>query len=169
MSLTTTRPCCAAPTILFRILFSLKSLNICVYINDRSAPILQKPIKTSDAIGKSFLTLFAKDTVRGWDVSTLPPFRIKSAAVVMREHGCGVVEVDSVIDAVNNYLVLDITSIIYKVESYAIDVDAAPPNSASCERVFSLPKLMFGDQQISTLADTIRSALMLRYNDRMVG
>ena len=32
-----------------------------------------------------------------------------------------------------------------------------------------LLKLMFGEQQISTLADAIRAALMLRYNDRMVG
>ena len=46
---------------------------------------------------------------------------------------------------------------------------ALSPNSASCERVFSLLKQMFGDQQISTLADAIRAALMLRYNDRMVG
>ena len=45
---------------------------------------------------------------------------------------------------------------------------AISPNSASCERVFSLLKLMFGDQQISTLADAIRAALMLRYNDRTV-
>ena len=37
------------------------------------------------------------------------------------------------------------------------------------ERVFSLLKLMYGDQQISTLADAIRAALMLRYNDRVVG
>ena len=28
---------------------------------------------------------------------------------------------------------------------------------------------LFGEQQISTLADAIRAALMLRYNDRMVG
>ena len=28
---------------------------------------------------------------------------------------------------------------------------------------------VFGEQQISTLADAIRAALMLRYNDRMVG
>ena len=48
-------------------------------------------------------------------------------------------------------------------------VFAISPNSASCERVFSLLKLMFGDQQMSTLADVIRAALMLRYNDRMVG
>ena len=48
-------------------------------------------------------------------------------------------------------------------------VFAISPNSASCERVFSLLKLMFGEQQISTLADAIRAALMLRYNDRMVG
>ena len=38
----------------------------------------------------------------------------------------------------------------------------------SCERVLSLLKQMFGDQQISTLADAIRAALMLRYNDRGV-
>ena len=43
------------------------------------------------------------------------------------------------------------------------------PNSASCERVFSLLKLMWGDQQMSTLADAIRASLMLRYNDRVVG
>ena len=48
-------------------------------------------------------------------------------------------------------------------------VFAISPNSASCERVFSLLKLMYGDEQISTLADSIRTALMLRYNDRMVG
>ena len=33
----------------------------------------------------------------------------------------------------------------------------------------SARRLMFGEQQISTLADAIRAALMLRYNDRMVG
>ena len=43
------------------------------------------------------------------------------------------------------------------------------PNSASCERVFSLLKLMFGEQQMSALADYIRAALMLRYNKRRVG
>jgi hypothetical protein len=48
-------------------------------------------------------------------------------------------------------------------------VFAISPNSASCERVFSLLKLMFGEQQISTLADAIRAALLLRYNDRVVG
>ena len=48
-------------------------------------------------------------------------------------------------------------------------VFAISPNSASCERVFSLLKLMFGEQQISTLADAIRAALMLRYNDWVVG
>ena len=48
-------------------------------------------------------------------------------------------------------------------------VFAISPNSASCERVFSLLKQMFGEQQITTLADAIRAALMLRYNGRMVG
>lgn len=43
------------------------------------------------------------------------------------------------------------------------------PNSASCERVFSLLKLMFGDDQLSSLADAIRAALMLRYNSRVTG
>ena len=43
------------------------------------------------------------------------------------------------------------------------------PNSASCERVFSLLNLMYGDQQVSTLADSIRAGLMLRYNGRKVG
>ena len=43
------------------------------------------------------------------------------------------------------------------------------PNSASSERVFSLMKLMFGDQQMKALADIIQTALMLRYNKRRVG
>ena len=48
-------------------------------------------------------------------------------------------------------------------------VFAISPNSASCERVFSLLKLMFGDQQLSSLADFLRAAIMLRYNARKVG
>ena len=43
------------------------------------------------------------------------------------------------------------------------------PNSASCERVFALVKNMFGEEQMSALADTIQSALMLRSNGRRVG
>ena len=48
-------------------------------------------------------------------------------------------------------------------------VFAFSPNSASCERVFSLLKVMFGEQQMSALADYIKAALMLRYNQRRVG
>ena len=48
-------------------------------------------------------------------------------------------------------------------------VFALSPNSASCERVFSLLKQFFGDQQMRSLADNIRAALMLRYNGRRVG
>ena len=40
---------------------------------------------------------------------------------------------------------------------------------ATCERVFALVKTMFGEQQLSTLADYIKAALMLRVNDRAVG
>mmetsp|Transcript_17230 Transcript_17230/g.51583 ORF Transcript_17230/g.51583 Transcript_17230/m.51583 type:complete len:105 (-) Transcript_17230:120-434(-) len=43
------------------------------------------------------------------------------------------------------------------------------PNSAAAERVFSMLKLMFGDQQMEALADIIQSALMLRINQRSVG
>lgn len=43
------------------------------------------------------------------------------------------------------------------------------PNSASCERVFSLLKNLFGEQQMSALADYIRAALMLKYNKRRLG
>ena len=46
---------------------------------------------------------------------------------------------------------------------------AISPNSAECERVFSLVKNMFGDLQLSSLADYIRAALMLKYNGRRVG
>jgi hypothetical protein len=40
------------------------------------------------------------------------------------------------------------------------------PNSASAERVFSLLKCMFGDNQESCLADLVQASIMLRYNKR---
>ena len=43
------------------------------------------------------------------------------------------------------------------------------PNSASCERVFSKLKEMFGDQQMAALSDYIQAALMLKINKRRVG
>ena len=46
---------------------------------------------------------------------------------------------------------------------------AISPSSAACERVFALVKLMFGEQQMSALADMIQAALMLRSNGRRVG
>ena len=46
---------------------------------------------------------------------------------------------------------------------------AISPNSACCERVFALLKSMYGDQQMSALADQIEAALMLRQNGRRVG
>ena len=46
---------------------------------------------------------------------------------------------------------------------------AFTPNSAAAERVFSMLKSMFGDQQMETLADIIQTALMLRINERRVG
>ena len=50
-------------------------------------------------------------------------------------------------------------------------VGSFTPNSAAAERVFSLLKLMFGDMQMSSLADMIQAALMLKYsyNARKVG
>ena len=48
-------------------------------------------------------------------------------------------------------------------------VFAFSPNSASCERVFALLKAMFGDEQIRALADYIQAALMLAYNNRILG
>ena len=48
-------------------------------------------------------------------------------------------------------------------------VFAMSPNSASCERVFALLKKMFGDEQLSSLADYIQAALLLAYNKRAVG
>ena len=43
------------------------------------------------------------------------------------------------------------------------------PNSASCERVFALLKSMFTEEQYSSLADHVSSALKLRYNGRSIG
>ena len=42
-------------------------------------------------------------------------------------------------------------------------------NSAAAERVFSMLKSMFGDNQMRTLADYIQAALMLAVNKRPVG
>ena len=51
----------------------------------------------------------------------------------------------------------------------AIFREISSPNSAAAERVFSMLKAMFGDQQMETLADIIQTALMLRVNKRNVG
>ena len=48
-------------------------------------------------------------------------------------------------------------------------VGSFTPNSAAAERVFSTLKRMFGDAQMTALADYVQSALMLWYNDRPVG
>ena len=41
--------------------------------------------------------------------------------------------------------------------------------SRSCERVFALLKVMFGDSQKTTLVDCLETSLMLRYNKRTIG
>ena len=46
---------------------------------------------------------------------------------------------------------------------------ALKPNSASCERVFSLLKQFFGEQEDDSLADLIQAILMLNYNNRSPG
>ena len=43
------------------------------------------------------------------------------------------------------------------------------PNSASCERVFSLLERMYDEEQRSTLSDAMQASLMLTYNKRRVG
>ena len=43
------------------------------------------------------------------------------------------------------------------------------PNSASCERVFSLLKNFLDAQQMSSLADGIQAGLMLAFNKRSFG
>ena len=48
-------------------------------------------------------------------------------------------------------------------------VGSFTPNSAAAERVFSLLKNMYGDQQMTALADMIQAALMLKYNKRPLG
>ena len=45
--------------------------------------------------------------------------------------------------------------------------ERAVPNYASCERVFSLLKQMFGLDQKTALADYLQAALMLRFNKRV--
>ena len=46
---------------------------------------------------------------------------------------------------------------------------AIRPNSASCERVFALVKNLFGDSQMSAIADYIEASLKLNYNQCAVG
>ena len=45
---------------------------------------------------------------------------------------------------------------------------ALTPNSAACERVFSLLKNMFSDEQRRCLGDMLQGSLMLRYNGRQM-
>ena len=42
-------------------------------------------------------------------------------------------------------------------------------NTIVSARVFALLKIMFGDQQMSSLADYIQASLMLRYNGHKIG
>mmetsp|Transcript_19461 Transcript_19461/g.58791 ORF Transcript_19461/g.58791 Transcript_19461/m.58791 type:complete len:110 (-) Transcript_19461:141-470(-) len=46
---------------------------------------------------------------------------------------------------------------------------AITPNYASCERVFSLLRVMYGEMQASALSDHLQVSLMSRYNKRIVG
>lgn len=48
-------------------------------------------------------------------------------------------------------------------------VFAMSPNSAACERVFSLLESMFSAQQTNSLSDQLQASLMLKYNKREVG
>ena len=48
-------------------------------------------------------------------------------------------------------------------------VFAISPNSGSCERVFALLRNLFGEEQMSALADYVQAALMLNYHGRTVG
>lgn len=43
------------------------------------------------------------------------------------------------------------------------------PNSAMSERVFALVKNLFGDDQLSSLADMLQASLMLNANEHKVG
>ena len=45
-------------------------------------------------------------------------------------------------------------------------VFALSPNSASCERVFSLLANMYGERQHAVLADHVQASIMLRFNGR---
>ena len=42
---------------------------------------------------------------------------------------------------------------------------AFTPNSAGCERVFSLLEALFGKERNASLADMLQGSLMLRYNN----
>mmetsp|Transcript_2927 Transcript_2927/g.6892 ORF Transcript_2927/g.6892 Transcript_2927/m.6892 type:complete len:113 (+) Transcript_2927:373-711(+) len=48
-------------------------------------------------------------------------------------------------------------------------VFAITPNSASVERVFAKLRNMFGEDQMHSLSDCLRAALMLSYNKRELG
>ena len=45
---------------------------------------------------------------------------------------------------------------------------AMTPNSAMCERVFSLLQAMFGSTRDASLSDMIQGSLMLRYNKSLL-
>ena len=79
------------------------------------------------------------------------------------------------IDLYTQRVLLFFQGLVGDPEQYSAWTDAAlrvfsmSPNSASCERVFSLLKLMFSSMQMTALSDYVQGSLMLRYNGRDPG
>ena len=96
----------------------------------------------------------------------LPPYLVATAGVAI-DHTEGK-EDHTFTEQVLNWWATNGSKLPTWAEAAQI-VFAFSPNSAAAERVFSLLKLMFGDQQMSALADIIRTALMLRYHELAVG
>ena len=52
---------------------------------------------------------------------------------------------------------------------FRLSISRSSRGSPASERVISLVKTMFGQEQLRSLADVIQGSLMLRYNKRTVG
>ena len=122
-----------APPPAFRIALIFMSLiNVTVRLGN-NAPLFSETVAAKDMKMHSFLSFYSRLIVRSFVAP--PDVRLDHAAVVMREYGCGTVKVNSIIDHMQNYLVLDITEVKYVLSStHAPVTGEALPQAAEDER-----------------------------------
>ena len=156
--------------------FSIPSLRIIVII---SSPLIQV-CKVARALDPSFAAQYLAPHHCDELVSTIAPLMDHIDPMVLKaelpsylaaaQNNVHIAR-DDVDSFTNGVLLFWRNSSFEKLNEWrkaARIVFSMSPNSASCERVFSLLACMYGEQQDSVLADHLQASLMLRYNKRAV-